>query len=123
MLLLERVHESLSSPAGLFVVADGMGGHANGQGASRTTIALLAERVVRDLLLPPFEIEKKGELWTPLDDEQIKEILRNAIEDANSTLCQMNQRDKSDAGCTLTGFMIVGDLAYIFNVGDSRTYM
>jgi len=26
-------------------------------------------------------------------------------------------------GSTLTGFMIVGDLAYIFNVGDSRTYM
>ncbi len=123
VLLLERVHESLSSPAGLFVVADGMGGHANGQGASRTTIALLAERVVRDLLLPPFEIEKKGELSTPLDDEQIKEILRNAIEDANSTLCQMNQRDKSDAGCTLTGFMMVGDRAFIFNVGDSRTYM
>jgi serine/threonine protein phosphatase PrpC len=123
VLLLERVHESLSSPAGLFVVADGMGGHANGQGASRTTIALLAERVVRDLILPPFEVEKKGETAAPLDDEQIKEILRNAIEDANGTLCQMNQRDKSDAGCTLTGFMMVGDRAFIFNVGDSRTYM
>jgi serine/threonine protein phosphatase PrpC len=35
----------------------------------------------------------------------------------------MNQRDKSDAGCTLTGFMMVGDRAFIFNVGDSRTYM
>ena len=46
-----------------------------------------------------------------------------AIEDANTAICQVNQRDKTDMGCTLTGFMIVGDRAYIFNVGDSRTYM
>jgi Serine/threonine protein phosphatase len=123
VLLLERVHESLAAPAGLFVVADGMGGHANGQGASRATIALIAERVVRDLVLPPFESEKSGSAAQTYDDEQIKEILRGAIEEANSTLCQMNQRDKSDAGSTLTGFMMVGDRAFIFNVGDSRTYM
>lgn len=123
VLLLERVHESLATPAGLFVVADGMGGHANGQGASRATIALIAERVVRDLVLPPFETERSGTAAPAYDDEQIKEILRGAIEEANSTLCQMNQRDKSDAGSTLTGFMMVGDRAFIFNVGDSRTYM
>jgi len=122
-LLLERVHESLSAPVGLFVVADGMGGHANGQGASRATIALIAERVVRDLVLAPFDVEKGGTAAPSYDDEQIKEILRSAIEEANSSLCQMNQREKSDAGSTLTGFMMVGDRAFIFNVGDSRTYM
>ena len=35
----------------------------------------------------------------------------------------MNQRDKTDMGSTITGFMVVGDYAYILNVGDSRTYM
>ncbi|HCP74355.1 MAG TPA: protein phosphatase, partial [Ktedonobacter sp.] len=37
--------------------------------------------------------------------------------------CQVNQRDKTDMGSTITGFMVVGDYAYILNVGDSRTYM
>jgi len=35
----------------------------------------------------------------------------------------VNQRDKTDMGSTITGFMVVGDYAYILNVGDSRTYM
>ncbi|GCE19143.1 protein phosphatase 2C domain-containing protein [Dictyobacter kobayashii] len=122
-LAFERVHESIASPVGLFVVADGMGGHANGQGASRMTIGLIAERVTRELLLAPLQTEKAGEEVAKTDDETYKELLRGAIEDANTTLCQTNQKDKSDMGSTLTGFMIVGDHAYIFNVGDSRTYM
>ena len=123
VLSLQRVHESISSPAGLFVVADGMGGHANGQGASRLTIALLAERVTRELLLAPLQTEKASEPAPVFDDESFKELLRGAIEEANTALCQVNQKEKSDMGSTLTGFMIVGDYAYIFNVGDSRTYM
>jgi serine/threonine protein phosphatase PrpC len=123
VLSLTRVHESISSPAGLFVVADGMGGHANGQGASRLTIALLAERVTRELLLAPLQAEKAGEPAPTFDDESFKELLRGAIEEANTSLCQVNQKEKSDMGSTLTGFMVVGDYAYIFNVGDSRTYM
>ncbi|GCE26790.1 hypothetical protein KDA_22740 [Dictyobacter alpinus] len=122
-LVFERVHESIASPAGLFVVADGMGGHANGQGASRTTIALISERVTRELLLAPLQAEKAGEAKPKVDDETYKEILRGAVEDANTSLCQINQKEKSDMGSTLTGFMVVGDHAYIFNVGDSRTYM
>src|SRR5207245_7913412 len=50
-------------------------------------------------------------------------LLQSTIEDANSAICQVNQRDKTDMGSTITGFMIVGDYAYILNVGDSRTYV
>ena len=32
LLMLQRVHESQSIPSGVFIVADGMGGHDNGQG-------------------------------------------------------------------------------------------
>ena len=49
--------------------------------------------------------------------------MQSTIEDANSAICQVNQRDKTDMGSTITGFMVVGDYAYILNVGDSRTYM
>ncbi len=122
-ILLERVHESVSSPAGIFLVSDGMGGHANGQLASRMTAGIIADRIVHDLLIPPLEAEKAGEAPKTSDGERLKEILRDAIDDANSAICQINTRDKSDMGATLTGFMIVGERAYIFNVGDSRTYM
>ncbi len=122
-LLFERVHESSSMPMGIFVVADGMGGHANGQGASRATIGMISERIVRELIMPPLSAEKAGESGKSMDEEALLALLHGSIEDANTALCQMNQRDKSDMGSTLTGFMLVGDHAYIFNVGDSRTYM
>ncbi|MBV9232186.1 MAG: protein phosphatase 2C domain-containing protein [Chloroflexi bacterium] len=123
VLLLERVHESVASPAGIFVVADGMGGHDNGQGASRMTINIIAERIVHELLMPPLTTEEAGKAEQGLDEDNLVTLVHGAVEDANTALCQANQRDKSDMGSTLTGFMMVGDHAYIFNVGDSRTYM
>lgn len=123
VLLFERVHESVATPSGIFVIADGMGGHDYGQVASRTTIGVIAERVVRELLLPPLSTEKAGEAAKGLDEDSILLLVQNVVQDANTTLCQVNQRDKTDMGSTLTGFMMVGDHAYIFNVGDSRTYM
>jgi serine/threonine protein phosphatase PrpC len=146
VLLLQRVHESLSSPSGIFLVADGLGGHSNGQYASRLAVNVIADRVVRDMFLSPLSTERGGEAQgeqaqgaVPTGgavsgsggqaqgvvptEEVLLGILQGAIEDANTTICQVNQHDKTDMGCTLTGFMIAGDRAYIFNVGDSRTYI
>ena len=124
VLELQRVHESVSTPVGVFIVADGMGGHDNGQGASRMTISVIAERMVRELLMPPLESEKSsGQKSTLSDEDSLVALLQGSVEDANTALCQANQRDKSDMGSTITGFMIAGDHAYILNVGDSRTYM
>src|SRR5581483_1172418 len=59
----------------------------------------------------------------PFEEDDLVGLLRNTVEEANVALCQKNQRDKTDMGSTLTGYMIVGEHAYIVNVGDSRTYM
>src|SRR5205807_8006613 len=59
----------------------------------------------------------------PFDEDALVALLRGAVEDANLAICQRNQQDKTDMGCTLTGFLISGEHAYIVNVGDSRTYM
>jgi serine/threonine protein phosphatase PrpC/rRNA maturation endonuclease Nob1 len=123
VLMLQRVHESISEPMGVFIVADGLGGHDNGQVASRMTIALIAERMARELLAGPLASEKAGESAKPFDEDEYIALLKGAVEDANTALCQVNERDKTDMGSTITGFMIVGDHAYIINVGDSRTYM
>ena len=123
VLLLQRVYESIAAPAGVFIVADGMGGHDSGQVASRTTINIIAERMLHDLLTAPLSAERNGESAKPFDEDTLETLFRSAIEEANATLVQINQRNKTDMGTTITGFLIVGDHAYIINVGDSRTYM
>ena len=123
VLLLQRVHESISSPSGVFIVADGLGGHDNGQVASRMTINIITERMVRELLTAPLTAEKDGEPAKPFDEDALITLFHDAIEDANAALCQKNQLDKTDMGSTITGFMVVGEHAYSINVGDSRTYM
>lgn len=123
VLLLQRVHESMSTPSGVFIVADGLGGHDNGQVASRMTINIIAERMVRELLAGPLAAEKDGEQAKSFDEDALVALFQGAIEDANTALCSKNQLDKTDMGSTITGFMVAGEHAYIINVGDSRTYM
>ncbi|MGZ3626330.1 MAG: protein phosphatase 2C domain-containing protein [Ktedonobacteraceae bacterium] len=123
VLLLQRVHESVSTPSGVFIVADGLGGHDNGQVASRMTINIIAERLLRELLTEPLTSEKNGEPVKTFDEDAMVALFHDAVEDANTALCQKNQLDKTDMGSTITGFMVVGEHAYILNVGDSRTYM
>lgn len=122
-LTLQRIHESNAAPVGVFIVADGMGGHDNGQGASRLAIGTIAERMVRELLGAPLVAETSGETPKQLEEDDLVSLLQGAVEDANAAICRVNQRDKTDMGSTITGFMTVGDYTYILNVGDSRTYM
>ena len=123
VLQMQRIHESVSVPMGAFIVADGMGGHDNGQLASRVAINIIAERMVRELLNAPLTQEKSGQPVQLADEEAMVALLQGTIEDANAAICAINQREKTDMGSTITGFMIVGEHAYILNVGDSRTYM
>ena len=123
VLQLQRMHESIATPVGVFIVADGLGGHDNGQVASKMTVNIIAERMVRELLGAPLQKEKEGASVEPFDEDALVDLLRGTIEEANLALCQINQRDKTDMGSTLTGYMIAGEHAYIVNVGDSRTYM
>ncbi|MGH2496299.1 MAG: protein phosphatase 2C domain-containing protein [Ktedonobacteraceae bacterium] len=123
VLQLQRIHESLAEPVGVYIVADGMGGHDNGQLASRMTINVIAEKMTRELLLAPLAGEKAGEAAKEFDEDSMVALLHDSIEEANAALCEVNTRNKTDMGSTLTGFMIVGQHAFIVNVGDSRTYM
>ncbi len=123
LLQFQRIHESLSAPVGVYIVADGMGGHDYGQVASRVAINIIAERMTRELLLEPLTAEKNGEAPRPFDEDALVTLLHSSVEDANNVLCQKNAQEKTDMGSTLTGFMVVGEHAYIVNVGDSRTYM
>src|SRR6266567_2168297 len=102
VLMLQRVHESQATPSGAFIVADGLGGHENGQLASLMVINIIAERMVRELFAAPLATEKAaGGVGTKepnhkLDEDALVSLLQGAVEDANAAVCQVNQRDKTD---------------------------
>jgi len=108
----ERVHNSQTQQFGLFVVADGMGGHANGQDASRQAIQTISEEV-----LPKISGND------PLNDEMLVQILVDGVQHANQAVHQRNMEQRADMGTTITVALIMGAIAYIANVGDSRTYL
>jgi protein phosphatase len=50
-------------------------------------------------------------------------MLTQAIQQANQALVNHRQTADSDLGSTVTATLIIGDVATITNVGDSRTYL
>ncbi len=104
--------DTIAQPFGLFVIADGIGGHANGQEASR-----LAIQTIRDVVIPALLSDVK------INDEQSADLLMEAVQEANRYICEYNQMYKTDTGSTVTAALIVGKTIAIANVGDSRTYV
>lgn len=113
---------------GLFVVADGMGGHNCGEVASQFAIeAMMA-------FFSSAEIEKKVRRAHKAAREQLPKSqrdvshhalrLRKAIESANISVFRLSQQHEAlrDMGTTVVGCSIVGSRLYIGNVGDSRLY-
>lgn len=106
-----RTHNSQPQQFGLFVVADGMGGHANGQDASR-----LAIQTMIDYMLPRISSSET------LHDEAFKTLLGEGVQQANLAVNSRNVEAHADMGTTMTTALVVGVTAYVANVGDSRTY-
>lgn len=99
-------------PVALYVVADGMGGHASGRVASH-----LATRSLMQSVLPSLQ---QGE---ELDDTFLKDTLTDCIHQANAVIHDYKEEHGVDLGTTITAALLVESTAYIVNVGDSRTYI
>ena len=91
----------------LFLVADGMGGHAAGDYASR------------------FTVEKIVEYVTESEESEPVTVLGEAVRYANEHLLAEANADASKAGMgtTIVAAVVVGDKLYTANVGDSRLYV
>jgi serine/threonine protein phosphatase PrpC len=98
---------------GLFVVADGMGGHQDGEKASSITVRTVATQVLSTMYFPLISRQ------TLNNDVPITETLANAIQKANTEI----MAHVPDGGTTLSAAVIIGDRAYIAHVGDSRIYL
>ncbi|MBA2682704.1 MAG: serine/threonine-protein phosphatase, partial [Ktedonobacteraceae bacterium] len=103
---------SLPQLFGLFVVADGMGGHANGEDASQLAIQTIANYILPRLTQP-----------SAMKDEEYIQLLVEGIQQANLAVHQNNVQQHGDMGTTVTATLLVDTTAYVANVGDSRTYL
>ncbi|MBI3180088.1 MAG: Stp1/IreP family PP2C-type Ser/Thr phosphatase [Deltaproteobacteria bacterium] len=105
---------------GLFVVADGMGGHLGGQAASSLAVKTVGESVekTRDAI-------RDGAQVMPLEGSPVPRILADAVRAACSAIYDAAQLDPELAGMgtTVTAMLVAGERAFIAHVGDSRCYL
>jgi serine/threonine protein phosphatase PrpC len=102
-------------PFGLFIVADGMGGHTNGHLASKIASRTAAHHVINRLYLPLLE-DNERVMQTP-----IQEVLETAVQQANKAVFDYDP--EMDSGTTLTVALVLGRRLHVAHVGDSRLYM
>ena len=110
---------------GLYLIADGMGGHQSGEKASESVIKDVVINRIQEQMQRLQSVPKLKRATIRLSDVLTPgEILREAIVQANQVL--LNARKASsgrDRGTTITAALVVGNTCTIANVGDSRTYL
>ena len=105
----------------LFIVADGLGGHAAGEVASKLAVETISGFVRR--------IEEEGELSWPYGIEPTlsfaSNLLRTAVHLANRRVFRAAERDDDYTGMatTVVAALISGTRLAVASAGDSRLYM
>jgi len=112
---LGRIHRSVGTPIGLYVVADGMGGHSAGDVASGLATAALAQHATATLL--PLELDAA----TPQLD--VNTWLNEAVNVANTTVYEQRKLAGTNMGTTLVMAYVGEGQAHVAHVGDSRAYL
>lgn len=104
--ILPNDPEIRASKGILTIVADGMGGHASGEVASRMAVELIGEFYYADTQHAP------------------PDALRSAIEQANDKIFQTSISDEKyfGMGTTVIALVLQDDSAFVAHVGDSRLY-
>ena len=96
----------MAKKGALFIVADGMGGHAAGEVASEIAVDTVSSMYYQD------------------DSDDLAVSLMHAIKRANASIHQRaaENMSRSGMGTTCVTAVLRGDMAYVANVGDSRAY-
>jgi serine/threonine protein phosphatase PrpC len=106
---------------GLYVVADGMGGHAAGEVASHEAVEALYGMVKRG-------VGKLRHLVDPVDEQDMRaacRLMESAVQAATYFVFSIAEidRDKSGMGTTISALLVLGDYVVTAQVGDSRIYL
>ncbi len=98
---------------GFFAVADGMGGHLDGERAAGIAIQTLASEMLDKIYVPLLRNFNAG------DSPTVLEALVSSSEKANRAVI----KGVPGGGTTLSAIAVIGNLAYLAHVGDSRAYL
>ncbi|HRQ22282.1 MAG TPA: protein phosphatase 2C domain-containing protein [Anaerolineales bacterium] len=99
-------------PFGLYIVADGMGGHQFGEVASNS-----AARIIGGNIMKKFH-SYLYQLPTQALQESLQEVMETSVMEAH----QYVQREAPGSGTTVTAALVLGQQVTIAHVGDSRAY-
>lgn len=102
----------LSDRARLYVVADGMGGHAGGEVASALAVRTLCD------------VAREAEAASPQGEDAVERLLDASFQTANNTVKDHADARGTDMGTTLVCLLVLdGRTGFLANVGDSRGYL
>jgi serine/threonine protein phosphatase PrpC len=105
-------NEANNMPLGLYIVADGMGGHQYGEVASNVAISTVGGNILRRFL--PY-ISNQTEAM----EEPLQELMRAVVYEAQHTVMQ----SAPGGGTTLTAALVLGTQVTVAHIGDSRAYI
>ena len=91
----------------LYIVADGMGGHAAGDFASRYAISVVIDFIRKSTVRNPISLLKRAFVFAS------NELYKEAEKD----------KDKTGMGTTMVAAVFVDKELYVANIGDSRLYL
>ncbi len=99
-------------PFGIFIVADGMGGHSNGEVASGIAAKAIGKNIFSNFF--PLFVDQ---LFS-VSEETVQNIVQSAVKEAHLLINQ----NAPGGGTTLTAILVFGNQMTIIHVGDSRAY-
>jgi protein phosphatase len=112
MLTTQTTNNGDNTPLGLYIVADGMGGHQHGELASGLAVRSIANSILRKIFIPLTSIKP-----TP-PSAPLQEILEDSVIEAHKVIT----REAPGSGTTLTVALLVDRTMLTAHVGDSRAY-
>ena len=99
-------------PFGLYIVADGMGGHQFGEVASNAAVRIMGGNIFKKFHSYLFNLP------TEALQDSLQEMMEASIMEAH----QYVQREAPGSGTTVTAALVLGQQVTIAHVGDSRAY-
>jgi protein phosphatase len=98
---------------GLYIVADGMGGHQHGEVASSIAIRTMASYIIQKLFTPLLSPKPNP------PEESLLEIMQEGVQESHKAIT----RQVPGGGTTITAALILGNQMTLAHVGDSRAYL
>ena len=129
---------SQGEPVAIFLVADGMGGEARGEWASRIAARLVLAEMASHFALPTvtepaLDLDESADTDrqspdgssapTPPGGLELTSTLVRAVARANQQIRELAQQLGKVTGTTLTAVAVQGQHASMAHVGDSRAYL